>query len=255
MPTARIARESGVSTVEYDDGFVQIGGDRQSVAESPGIELLPPCEPRDVYCLGRNYPEYVEENAETIQDNLSHDAELPDDVHFFLKNSTGVIGSGDPIPYPSFSQKVGYGGELAAVIDASCKHLDPNEVPDVVRGYTIMNDVDAKDQEGITKIKVFDGSAPLGPAIADVDPSALEMRTTVNGEVRQEASTADMHYGPSEAIATISDRVTLQSGDVVALGSPANPGTIEPGDTIEIWYEGIGTLRNSVASSGRTADK
>lgn len=249
MPTARIAMESGITTVEYADGVVQIDGARHSVEDSSDIELLPPCEPKDVYCLGRNYPEYVEENAETIQENLDHDAELPEEVHFFLKNSSGVIASGDSIPYPSFSKKVGYGGELAAVIDTTCKHLDPGDVPAVVRGYTIMNDVDAKDQEGITKIKVFDGSAPLGPAIADVDPTSLQMQTTINGEVRQAATTANMHFAPPEAIAAISERVTLHPGDVVALGSPANPGTVEPGDTIEIWYEGIGTLRNSVVNA------
>jgi 2-keto-4-pentenoate hydratase/2-oxohepta-3-ene-1,7-dioic acid hydratase in catechol pathway len=247
MPTARVATAEGVATVAYEDGVVRIDGETRAVESADDLDLLPPCDPRGVYCLGRNYPAYVETNADTIQRRLSHDPELPDDVHFFLKGATSVVGPGEPIPYPTFSDSLGYGGELAAVVDRTCRHVAPGDVPEVVRGYTILNDLDAKDQDGITEMKVFDGSAPLGPAIADVDPTSLEMRTTIDGEVRQEASTADMHRGPGEAIAAISERVTLHPGDVVALGSPANPGTVGPGDTIEIWYEGIGTLRNTVA--------
>ena len=84
--------------------------------------------------------------------------------------------------------------------------------------------------------------------VADVDPADLRMETTVGGEVRQEATTAEMHRGPAEAIAALSERVTLRPDDVIAMGSPANPGTIEPGDAVEIRYEGIGTLRNPVVA-------
>lgn len=249
MPTARIDTGSGVLRGEYDGDAVIVDGTAYSVSDH---DLLPPCDPQTVYCLGRNYHEYLEENSGVIADNLSHEAEIPESVHFFLKGSTSVIGPDDAIPYPTFSDSVGYGGELAAVIDQECRHVDSDAVSQVVRGYTIMNDITAKDQPGITKTKVFDGSAPLGPAIADVDPDSLKMRTTINGELRQEATTADMHYGPSEAIAEISKRVTLKPGDVIALGSPANPGKIKPGDEIEVWYEGIGVLRNPV--SDRSVD-
>lgn len=246
MPTARVRTASGLSTVEYDDGVVTIDGDDHDVGTAEHVDLRPPCRADGVYCLGRNYPAYVEENEDTIREQLNHDPGLPEETHFFLKSPACVVGSGDPIPYPTFSESVGYAGELAAVIDRPCKHLAPADVPDAVRGYTIMNDVDAKDQPNLIKMKVFDGSAPLGPAIADVDPASLAMRTTINGTVRQEATTADMYRSPREAISAISERITLHPGDVVAMGSPANPGTVEPGDTIEIWYEGIGTLRNTV---------
>lgn len=246
MPTARIATESGVRRVEYTDGRVRFDGESHEVAGTDGIDLLPPTEPSCLYCLGRNYPAYVEENADTIEESLSAPAEIPDEVHFFLKSPSCIIGPDDPLPYPSFSGKVGYGGELAAVIDRSCKNVEPSAVPNVVRGYTIMNDIDAKDQATLIKMKVFDGSAPLGPAIGEVDPAGLSMRTKINGEVRQEANTADMHYDPGQAIAAISERITLKAGDVVALGSPANPGTVEPGDVIEVCYEDIGTLRTPV---------
>jgi 2-keto-4-pentenoate hydratase/2-oxohepta-3-ene-1,7-dioic acid hydratase in catechol pathway len=243
---ARIDTGGEVLTGTYDDGVVYAGDDAYAIGED--AELLAPCEPDTVYCLGRNYRTYLDENADVIDANLGHDAAFPDHVHFFLKGATSVIGPGDPIPYPTFSESVGYAGELAAVVDRQCKHVAPADVQSVVRGYTILNDVDAKDQEGISLMKVFDGSAPIGPVVADVDPADLRMETTVGGEIRQEATTAEMHRGPAEAIAALSERVTLRPDDVIAMGSPANPGTIEPGDAVEIRYEGIGTLRNPVVA-------
>lgn len=244
MPQARIDTGDEVLTGEYDDGVVTADGESY-VAGEDGT-LLTPVEPETVYCMGRNYAAYLEENADVIQNNLDDEPEFPEQIHFFLKGPTCVIGPGDPIPYPSFSEKVGYAGELAAVMGRECKNVDPEEVADAVRGYTILNDLDAKDVEGVTEMKVFDGSAPIGPAIADVDPTSLEMKTTISGEVRQDASTSAMYRSPAEAISELSERVTLKPNDVIAMGSPANPGTVERGDEIEIWYEGIGTLRNTV---------
>lgn len=133
-----------------------------------------------------------------------------------------------------------------------CRNVTPREVPNVVRGYTIMNDVDALDQPGRTARKAFTGSAPLGPWIeTDLDPTALSMHTYVNDEKRQEATTGLMLFDPFEIIAFLSNRFTLQPGDAIAFGSPANPGNIEPGDTVAITYAGIGTLRNTVHHAGR----
>jgi 2-keto-4-pentenoate hydratase/2-oxohepta-3-ene-1,7-dioic acid hydratase in catechol pathway len=124
-------------------------------------------------------------------------------------------------------------------------------VPDVVAGYTIMNDVDALDQGGRTARKAFDGSGPLGPWIkTDVDPTAIDMWTDVAGERRQAANTELMLFDPYEIVSYLSGRFTFRPGDVVAFGSPANPGLVEPGETVEITYEGIGTLRNSVVDGG-----
>jgi 2-keto-4-pentenoate hydratase/2-oxohepta-3-ene-1,7-dioic acid hydratase in catechol pathway len=150
------------------------------------------------------------------------------------------------ISYPAFTDELTYAGELAAVIDERCRDLSTDEVPDAVRGYTIMNDVDALDQESRTARKAFDGSAPLGPWIeTDVDPVGINMWTNVSGERRQEANTESMLFEPTDIIAYLSERFTSEAGDVVAFGSPENPGLIEPGDTIEITYEGVGTLWNS----------
>jgi DNA-binding IclR family transcriptional regulator len=123
----------------------------------------------------------------------------------------------------------------------------------VVRGFTIINDVDALDQQGRTARKAFDGSGPLGPWIeTDFDPSEVGMETAINGETRQDSNTRLMLFEVPEVVSYLSRRVTLRPGDVIAFGSPANPGTVEPGDVIEITYDGIGTLQNRVvdASSG-----
>lgn len=113
-----------------------------------------------------------------------------------------------------------------------------------------MDDVDALDQQGRTARKAFDGSGPLGPWIeTDIDPTGIDMYTYVNDERRQEANTELVLSDPYEIISYLSKRFTFRPGDVVAFGSPANPGLIKPGDTIEITYENIGTLRNPVVGA------
>ena len=235
MRLARVSTPDGVRTGEYRDG--EVVTDDETYAASTA-DLLAPCDPSALYCVGRNY-------AATLD---QMDYERPDQPDFFIKPPVSVVGPGDPIPYPSFSDEVTYAGELAAVIDTECKGIPPEEVSNVVRGYTVMNDVDALDQPGRTARKAFDGSGPLGPWIeTDVDPTDIDMHTDVSGERRQEANTQQMLFEPYEVVSFLSQRFTLRPGDVVAFGSPANPGLIEPGDTVEITYENVGTLRNEVA--------
>lgn len=217
--------------IQTDDGNYSLDGDTTN--------LLPPCEPSALFCIGRNY-------AETIK-QMNYD--LPDEPTFFIKPPASIIGPEEPIPYPTFSDEVTYAGELAAVIGEECFEIAPEEVPKNVLGYTIMNDVDALDQANLPARKAFNGSGPLGPWIeTDVDPTAIDMYTYINGEKRQNANTNMMIFDPFELVSYLSYRFTFQPGDVVAFGSPANPGLIEPGDEIEITYEGIGTLRNSVTA-------
>ena len=235
MRLARLATPDGPVAGEYDDGIVRADG-AEYVAGEDG-ELLPPCSPSALYCVGRNY-------AATL-DQMEY--ERPEQPDFFIKPPASVIAHEESIPYPTFSEEVTYAGELVAVIDERCRDLTPEAVPEAVRGYTIMNDVDALDQPGRTARKAFDGSGPLGPWIeTDVDPTGIGMETRVSGEKRQESNTELMLFDPYEVIAYLSERFTFRPGDAVAFGSPANPGTIEPGDEIEISYEGVGTLRNDV---------
>ncbi|MGM0399574.1 MAG: fumarylacetoacetate hydrolase family protein [Halobacteriota archaeon] len=241
MRLARAWTDDGVVTGEYVDGAIVTDDERYDVCAG-SADLLAPTEPTALYCVGRNY-------AATL-DQMDYDR--PADPDFFIKPPASVLPPETDIPYPTFSEEVTYAGELAAVIGERAKHVDPTDVPEVVRGYTIMNDVDALDQPGRTARKAFDGSAPLGPWIeTGIDPHGIEMYTDVDGERRQAASTDQMLFDPDEVVAFLSERVTLEPGDVIAFGSPANPGTIEPGDTVEITYEGIGTLRNGVAEPRR----
>lgn len=235
MRLARIATPEGPVSGQYEDGAVHTSDATYEVGVDG--DLLPPCEPSALYCVGRNYVETLEQM----------EYEQPEEPDFFIKPPASLLGHESPISYPEFTNELTYAGELAAVIDETCHDLSKDEVPEVVRGYTIMNDVDALDQQGRTARKAFDGSGPLGPWIeTDVDPAGIDMWTDVNDERRQEANTELMLFDPYEVISYLSKRFTFRPGDVVAFGSPANPGLIEPGDTVEITYENVGTLRNSV---------
>ncbi len=234
---ARIETDDGTVTGECDPetGIVDADGTRYAPDE---YDLLAPCEPTALYCVGRNYAATIEQM----------DYDRPEEPDFFIKPPVSVLAPGAPIEYPAFTDELTYAGELAAVVDRECRDLREGEVDDAVRGYTIMNDLDALDQPGRTARKTFDGSAPLGPYLeTDVDPTDLEMRTLVAGEERQSATTAQMLFSPREVISFLSERFTFRPGDVIAFGSPANPGLLERGDDVEITYEGVGTLRNTVA--------
>jgi 2-keto-4-pentenoate hydratase/2-oxohepta-3-ene-1,7-dioic acid hydratase in catechol pathway len=240
MKRARIAVDGTVHEGEYRDGVVVTDAEEFVVGEDG--DLVAPCDPSALYCVGRNF-------AETL-DQMEYD--VPDQPAFFIKPPASVVAHEEPIPYPTFSENVTYAGELCAVVDERCHDLAPEDVSEVIRGYTIMNDVDALDQPGRTARKAFDGSGPLGPWIeTDLDPHGIDMYTDVSGERRQEANTELMLFDPDDIVAFLSERFTLQPGDVIAFGSPANPGTIDPGDVVEITYEGVGTLRNAVAPPER----
>ncbi|MFB6157252.1 MAG: fumarylacetoacetate hydrolase family protein [Haloferacaceae archaeon] len=239
MRLARVDTPSGPVTGEYRDGSVVTDDGEYEAAVG---DLLAPCEPSALYCVGRNF-------AATLD---QMDYERPEEPDFFIKPPASVVDPGDPVPYPHFSEEVTYAGELAAVIDERCRDLAPDEVSDAVRGYTIMNDMDALDQQSRTARKAFDASGPLGPWIeTDVDPTAIDMYTDVAGERRQEANTELMLFDPHEVVSYLSERFTFRPGDVVAFGSPANPGLVEPGDDVAITYEGVGTLRNHVTEPRR----
>ncbi|ELY47392.1 fumarylacetoacetate hydrolase family protein [Natronorubrum sulfidifaciens] len=238
MRLARIETDDGPVTGRYEDGVVAVDDGVYEVGDDG--RMLPPCEPSALYCVGRNY-------AATL-DQMEY--ERPEEPDFFIKPPASLLGHREPIPYPEFTEELTYAGELAAVIDEPCSNLTEDEVSDVVRGYTIMNDMDALDQQGRTARKAFDGSGPLGPWIETaVDPSGIDMYTDVAGERRQEANTELMLFGPEEIVAYLSRRFTFRPGDVIAFGSPANPGLVEPGDTVEITYEGVGTLENTVVDA------
>jgi 2-keto-4-pentenoate hydratase/2-oxohepta-3-ene-1,7-dioic acid hydratase in catechol pathway len=235
---ARLQTPEGIVSGSYSDGSV-ITDDGEYVVGRDG-SLAYPCSPSTIYCIGKNYAGIIDQM----------DYNTPEEPDFFIKPHTALTGPNQPIRYPSWTNEVTYAGELVAVIDERCSSVDPEDAPDLIRGYTILNDIDALDQQGRTARKAFDTAAPVGPWIeTDLNPQGIEMETIIDGEQRQSANTDQMIFDPYEIVSYLSKRCTLLPGDCIAFGSPANPGTIEPGNHIEITYEGVGTLENTVVDS------
>lgn len=207
-----------------------------------GARLLSPVIPRSkVVAIGRNYAEHAKE--------LGND--LPTSPVVFLKPNTSVIGPDDPIVLPEWSQEVHYEAELAVVIGRLCKDVPLDRVDDVVYGYTVANDVTARDiqraEDQWTRAKGFDTSCPLGPWIeTDLDVSDLPVRSYVDGDLRQDGTTRDMVLSVPELVAFASSIFTLLPGDVILTGTPAGVGQIDVGQRVEVEVEGIGRFGNPV---------
>ena len=243
MRQARLRTDGGIVRGQYRDGRIVADDGEYRVGRDGSLTY--PCSPSAIYCVGRNYADTLEQM----------DYERPSEPDFFIKPPASLLGHGDAIRYPRWTDELTYAGELAAVVGRRCRDVPAGTVSEVIRGYTILNDVDALDQAGRTARKAFDGSGPLGPWIeTDLDPVGIGMKTVINGETRQDSNTEFMLFDPSEIVSVLSHRFTLRPGDVIAFGSPANPGTVTPGDVIEITYTGVGTLRNRVveASDGES---
>jgi 2-keto-4-pentenoate hydratase/2-oxohepta-3-ene-1,7-dioic acid hydratase in catechol pathway len=238
MRLARICTAKGILTGEYDDGVVRADGEAYAIDDDGDARLMAPCDPAAIFCTGRNFGAKIDQMGE---------GDRPARPDWFVKPPHSLHPPSAPIRYPDWVESFTYAGELAAVIDERCRALAVDEVDDALRGYTILNDLDAYEQDRRTARKAFDGSAPLGPWIeTDVDLDGMAMETVISGERRQSATVDEMLFSPREVVAFLSERYTFRPGDVISFGSPANPGLLEPGDTIEITYEGIGTLRNEV---------
>lgn len=206
------------------------------------IDLLPPVVPSKIICVGRNYAAHAAE----------HDAEVPEMPLIFLKPPSTIIPHGGTIFLPPQSQQVEHEAELAVVIGKKGRWISPEEAHDYVFGFTIANDVSARDlqfQDGQwTRGKGFDSFCPLGPWIeTDFDPADAVVTCHVNEEMRQMASTRDMVFDVRQLIAYASSVMTLFPGDLLLTGTPAGVDTFQDGDVVEVAIEGIGTLRNEVA--------
>ncbi|ADJ26309.1 5-carboxymethyl-2-hydroxymuconate Delta-isomerase [Dehalogenimonas lykanthroporepellens BL-DC-9] len=206
-----------------------------------GTELLAPCQPSKIVCLGVNYHGHARE--------MKH--ELPDAPLIFLKPSTAVIGPEADIVYPEASHRVDYEAELALVIKKPAWRVARADAGDYILGYTCFNDVTARDLQKLdgqwTRAKGFNTFAAVGPWISTgVDPSSLTVETYLNGERRQHGNTADLIFHIDYLIHFITHVMTLLPGDMVTTGTPSGIGSMEPGDTVEVRIENIGTLRNYV---------
>ncbi len=218
---------------------VQPTGRRVALEE---VRLLAPVIPRSkVVGIGRNYADHAAE--------LGHD--VPDRPLMFLTPNTAVIGPGDPVPLPPWTDDVHYEGELAVVISRLCKDVPRERVDQVVLGYTCANDVTARDVQQSdgqwARAKGFDGSCPLGPWIeTDLDHEDVRITTRLDGEVVQDGRTSQMVFDVADLVAYVSSAFTLLPGDVILTGTPAGVGPVREGQRVEVEIEGLGTLSNPV---------
>ncbi len=205
------------------------------------VKILSPVLPSKVVCVGKNYADHAKELG----------GEVPAEPVIFIKPSTTVIGENDQIVLPTQSTNVHHEVELAIVISHLCKNVDVSRAGEVILGYTIANDVTARDLQNSdgqwTRAKSFDTFCPLGPWIeTELDPTNLDLTCEVNGQVRQSGNTSEMVRTAHEMVSWISTVMTLLPGDVILTGTPAGVGPIVNGDIVEVTISGIGTLSNPV---------
>lgn len=205
------------------------------------LKVLPPATPTKIICVGLNYVDHAREL----------DMELPRSPILFLKPPSAIIGHRDKIIYPPSSSQVDFEAELAVVIGKKGRNISADRAEEVILGYTCFNDVTARDlqkQDGQwTRAKSFDTFAPLGPyVVKDIDAGSLDIRCRVNGRIRQESNTSNLIFDIRQLIEFISDIMTLESGDVIATGTPPGVGELLVGDVVEVEIDGIGVLRNKV---------
>ncbi len=207
------------------------------------VRLLPPVAPSKIICVGRNYVEHARE----------HNAAVPDVPLLFLKPPSSVLASGGTILLPPQSQQVEHEAELTVVIGRRGRWIAPQEALSYVFGYTIGNDVTARDLQNRdsqwTRAKGFDTFCPVGPWIeTDFDPADALITCHVNGEMRQMSSTREMVFQVNQLVAFASSIMTLEPGDLLFTGTPAGVGPLKDGDLVEVTIEGIGKLRNRVSA-------
>ena len=225
------------------------------VAELQFRAVVP--NPRKVICVGLNYVAHAAEAARDV-------TEYP---VLFTKFATSLTGPFDPIPCPPESAAVDYEGELCVVIGTRCRRIPEDRALDAVAGYAVANDVTMRDYQNRThqwlQGKAWDRSTPIGPHLATTDevpdPSSLQLRTVVNGQLVQEAATSLMIFGVARLVSAISEFATLEPGDLILTGTPSGVGfrrepplLLAPGDVVSVEIDGVGRIENRMARDATT---
>ncbi len=207
--------------------------------------LLAPVTPSKIVCIGRNYRDHATELGN----------EVPKEPLLFLKAPSAILAPGGAIRIPAHSNRVDFEGELAIVIGRRASRIGADEdVQQYIRGYTIVNDVTARDLQKSdgqwSRAKGFDTFCPVGPLVTDeIDPArGIVVETTLNGDLKQHGTTLDLLFPIGFLLRYITAAMTLLPGDLVPTGTPAGVGPMQPGDIVEISVEGIGSLSNPVSS-------
>ena len=264
MRIARFARSGDIAFGLVQGDADDLGGDLRGLALAPlkghplfdpvptgevvplsSVRLLAPTQPINVVCIGKNYADHVRE--------MGGSAQVPDVPTVFLKPATSVIGPGDPIRLPAGVGRVDHEAELAVVMKKPARDLTVGNALEHVWGYTAANDVTAREQQSNdvqwTRAKGHDTFCPLGPWLeTDLDPVDLRVRCEVDEVLRQDGNTRDLLHGVPQVLAFITSFMTLLPGDVVLTGTPAGVGPLEPGSTVSVEIEGVGTLTNPVVA-------
>lgn len=211
--------------------------------QKESVQLLAPCEPTKIVAVGKNYHEHIQE----------FDQITPEDPVVFLKPLSAINDPDGIIELPprSMSNRVDYEGELAVVIRKTARKVKAEDAADYILGYTILNDVTARDLQKKDgqwiRAKGMDGFSPFGPIISDeIDPDHVAIQTRLNGRVVQEGNSSQLIWKVANLIEFITAFMTLLPGDVLATGTPAGIGPMEPGDVVEVEIEGLGILKNNI---------
>jgi 2-keto-4-pentenoate hydratase/2-oxohepta-3-ene-1,7-dioic acid hydratase in catechol pathway len=205
------------------------------------VKVLPPVEPKQLVVIGLNYEKHAIEQGK----------EIPEEPMMFMVSPSAVIASNEKIKLPTLDHRIDYEAELAIVIGKEAYQVNKESALDYVFGYTCVNDVSDRDlqkqDKQFTRAKSFKTFKPVGPCVeTELDPNNANIKLTLNGEVKQNSNTNDLIHPIEKVIATITDVMTLNPGDVILTGTPSGVSPLSPGDKVEIEIEGIGKLRNEV---------
>ena len=207
------------------------------------VRLLAPCQPTKILCVGFNYGDHAAE----------FNTPIPETPNIFMKPLSSLTGPEAPVYFPkAMAGRVDYEAELVAVIGRRTRHVTPEDAVECIFGYTIGNDVTARDLQDTTKqwtvCKGFDSFAPVGPWIETVlDPTqGLDISAWVNGQRRQHSNTRHLIFDPPHLVSWLSQAMTLEPGDIIFTGTPSGIGPVEPGDVMEMRVQGIGSLLNPI---------
>ncbi|WP_434631861.1 fumarylacetoacetate hydrolase family protein [Thermoanaerobacterium thermosaccharolyticum] len=241
MKIVRVDNDLKEYGIIEDNNIMLINKNSLEMLNLKDIRLLSPYQITKAVCVGLNYGDHIEEMGD----------KRPDEPTLFIKPATAVIGPDDYIIKPKMSERVDYEGELAVVIKKTAKNISEDEALNYVLGYTIGNDVTARDLQSKdgqwTRAKSFDTFLPLGPWIeTELDPSNLEIKTYVNGVLKQHSNTKHLIFSVPKLVSFISHVMTLNPGDVILTGTPSGVGPLNSGDVVTIEIEGIGKLINKV---------
>ena len=222
-----------------EDGTVRFGNSQCPIEE---VEILPPCEPTKIVCVGLNYADHAAERGKDV----------PDRPLLFLKPPNTVAAHESTVQLPAGKDRIDWEAELAVVIGQQCRNVTADNAMDVVEGYTCLNDISNRDdqdrEQNWVRGKAFDNAAPMGPVVATAEevPDDARIELRVNGDTKQSSTIDQFFFSVPELIAEITTHLTLEAGDVISTGTPAGVGPLSDGDQIAVEIEGIGTLEHDV---------